>query len=170
MEARQRELYELWLALRPETGVAPVRASFDPIDAPKAMSTLILAEVEPDDYLFRVVGTDMVEAWGRDYTGERLSDIMSGEYHAFIRGLFDQTVKTQACVFSHSRFQWDRGRTLDTRRLMLPFARNSAPETIGYVLVSQVFDYSQSGPTQPVIAGAEEAVRTDIAREVLGAE
>jgi len=169
LEARQKELYELWLARRPSTGGAPVRASFDPIDAPKAMSSLILAEAAGDDYLFRVVGTDMVEAWGGDFTGQRLSDIMSGDYHAFIRGLFDQAVQTQACVFSHSRFQWDRGRSLDTRRLMLPFARDDDPDAVGFVLVSQVFDYSQTGPAQPVIADASEAVRTELAREVLGA-
>ncbi|MEQ8603307.1 MAG: PAS domain-containing protein [Marivibrio sp.] len=169
MEARQKQLYELWLSQRPEGGGAPARSAFDPVDAPKAMSTLIFAEVEPDDYFFRVVGTDMVEAWGRDYTGERLSDIMTGDYHAFIRSLFDQCVRTQACVFSHSRFQWDRGRTLDTRRLMLPFARDEDPGVVGFVLVSQVFDYSQSGPVQPIIAEVGEAVRTEIAREVLGA-
>lgn len=170
LDARQEQLYKLWLTLRPDGGGAPPRSAFDPIDAPQAMSSMILTEVEDDDYRFRVVGTDMVEAWGRDYTGERLSDIMSGEYHAFIRGLFDQAAETQACVFSHSRFQWDRGRTLDTRRLMLPFARDDDPSTTGFVLVSQVFNYSQTGPAHPFIAYASEAARTEIAREVLGGD
>lgn len=168
LDPRQAALFDHWKTLCPAPGRAPPRAAFDPIAVPSAMSTLILAEVTGAELTFRVVGTDMVAAWGRDYTGERLSDIMSGEYHAFIRGLFDQTIETGACVYSHSRFQWDRGRTLDTRRLMLPFARNEAPETVGFVLVSQVFDYGKTGPEKPVIAGGT-ATRTDLAREVLAA-
>ncbi|MCR9220419.1 MAG: PAS domain-containing protein [Alphaproteobacteria bacterium] len=170
LDPRQAELYRLWGDLRPLEGGAPPRSAFDPLDAPKALSTLVLAEVTGPDLTFRVVGTDMVEAWGYDYTGQRLRDIMSGEYHDFIRSLFDQTIETQRCVFSHSRFQWDRGRTLDTRRLMLPFARDAAPREIGFVLVSQVYDYSRTGPEKPLIASGEAVERFEIAREVLGAE
>jgi hypothetical protein len=169
LDPRQAALFEHWQGLRPAPGRLPPRAAFDPIAVPSAMSTLVLAEVTGEELTFRVVGTDMVAAWGRDYTGERLSDIMSGEYHAFIRSLFDQTIETESCVFSHSRFQWDRGRTLDTRRLMLPFARDDAPETVGFVLVSQVFDYGKTGPEKPVIASGEPS-RTDLAREVLPAK
>jgi hypothetical protein len=131
------------------------------------MSTLVLVEVTGTELTFRVVGTDQVNAWGMDYTGRTLSQIMSGDYHTFIRGLYDQTVETKSCVFSRSRFQWDKGRTLDTKRLMMPLTSNEAPDTVQYILASQVFDYGSTGPEKPVIAMGDEVERIELARSVL---
>lgn len=116
------------------------------------MSTIVLAELEAGEPRFRVVGTDMVTAWGADFSGKLLSEIMSGPYHDFIRGLFDEAAQSGRAIFSRSRFQWDRGRALDTTRLMLPYWRDEAPDEVGYVLVSQVFDYAATGPETPSIA------------------
>jgi hypothetical protein len=106
----------------------------------------------------------MVAAWGADFTGKCLHDIMQGDYHDFIRGLFDEAIASHQPIFSHSRFQWDRGRRLDTKRLMMPFARNQTPEEVGYVLVSQVFDYARTGPDNPLVKSLTESEFVELAR------
>ncbi|MEQ8353974.1 MAG: PAS domain-containing protein [Kiloniellaceae bacterium] len=147
----------------------PPRRAFDPVDFPRALSTLILCEVMQDAALcFRLVGTDMVEAWGADFTGHRLQDIMQGDYHDFIRGLFDESIAKRAPLFSHRRFQWDRGRSLDTKRLMLPFARDDGNRAdVGFVLVSQVFDYGKVGPCAPLVTSVEGGDFIELERESL---
>jgi hypothetical protein len=167
LDKRQSALYHDWLALKPPGGGLPLRRDFDPIDNPQSMSTLVLAEVVKDDLLFRVVGTDMVQAWGSDFTGKPLSEVMQGAYHTFIRGLFDETIESGRCLFSHSRFQWDREHSLDTRRLMLPFADEKNPQRACYVLVSQVFEYGQMGPERPIIQSEETFEIDEITRRVL---
>jgi len=168
LDPRQDSVYRGWCRVAAARGAVPLRSSFDPIDYAPALSTLILAERVADDALcFRLVGTDMVSAWGADFTGRHLHEIMNGEYHAFIRGLFDECIARETPLFSHSRFQWDRGRTLDTRRLMLPYARDSTPDEIGFVLVSQVFNYGKTGPQQPIIGAGQDFELIEIKREPL---
>ncbi|MBP5857873.1 PAS domain-containing protein [Marivibrio halodurans] len=170
LDPRQHALFKHWKALCPAPGQPPPRSAFDPLDTPSALSTLVLAEVTGIELTFRVVGTDQVEAWGFDYTGRTLSQIMTGEYHDFIRGLYDQTIETRSCVFSHSRFQWDQGRTLDTRRLMMPLTATDAPDVVRFILASQVFDYGRTGPETPVVARGEAVGRIDLEHHVLKSE
>lgn len=160
-------LFEHWKSLCPAPGTPPPRAAFDPVDVPAAISTLVLVEVVGGDMHYRLVGTDQVAAWGHDYTGRMLSEIMSGSYHDFIRSLFEQAIETRACVFSHSRFQWDRGRSVDTKRLMMPFTDNEDPATVRFVLESQVFDFGRTGPEEPLVAAPEEMERVELERAVM---
>jgi hypothetical protein len=170
LDPRQKALYDAWCQLAAKRESIPLRRDFDPIQFPRALSTLILAEVMDDGALcYRLVGTDMVDAWGADFTGQRLHDVMQGSYHDFIRGLFDECIDSRIPLFSHSRFRWDRGRSLDTRRLMLPFAHNDSPLQVGYVLVSQVFDYSKVGPSQPMVRSVADGDFIELSRQPLSA-
>jgi hypothetical protein len=166
LDPRQQVLCDAWCRLAREHGGLPPRRCFDPIDFPQALSSLILTELLPNGALYyRLVGSDMVAAWGADFTGRHLHDIMEGEYHTFIRGLFDEAITKRLPIFSHSRFQWHRGRSLDTKRLFLPFARNDAPQEVGYVLVSQVFDYAKTGPTEPLLRSLQNSEMIEIERQ-----
>lgn len=153
LDPRQEELYRAWCREAEARPGVPPRAAFDPVDFPCALSTLALYEfVESDAVLLRVVGTDIVRAWGVDNTGRLLHEIMDGDYHTFIRGHLDQCARERVPLFSHSRFQWDRGRALDTRRLLLPYTRNDKPKEVGFVLLSQIFDYGKCGPPVPLVS------------------
>jgi hypothetical protein len=153
LDPRQEKLYRAWCREAEARKDVPPRAAFDPVDFPGVLSTLALYEfVENNAVRLRVVGTDIVRAWGADNTGRLLHEIMEGDYCAFIRGHIDQCARERVPIFSHSRFQWDRGRTLDTRRLLLPYTRNDKPEEVGFVLLSQVFDYARCGPRFPLVS------------------
>lgn len=165
LDPRQKDLYDAWCRLASARGGIPLRQDFDPVDYPRALSTLVLAEVMPDSSIcYRLVGTDMVNAWGSDFTGKHLHEVMQGDYHDFIRSLFDDCIAQKVPLYSHSRFRWDRGRSLDTRRIMLPYARNEAADRVGYVLISQVFDYSSIGPSQPQVQSLTDAEFTEVQR------
>ena len=166
LDPRQQVLYQAWCQERDALGAVPPRSFFDPIRFPQALSTIVLVERVAEDALcFRVVGTDMVDAWGANFTGKHLHEIMQGDYHSFIRGLFDECLQRRQPIFSHSKFQWDRGRVLDTKRLMLPFARNETPEDVGFVMVSQVFDYGKVGPALPKVSTDMEFRIVEVVRQ-----
>jgi hypothetical protein len=168
LDPRQTILYDAWCLLAAERQSLPLRQDFDPIQFPRTLSTLVLAEVMDDGGLcYRLVGTDMVDAWGADFTGRYLHEVMQGSYHDFIRGLFDECIGSRMPLYSHSRFRWDRGRSLDTRRLMLPFARNDSPQQVGYVLVSQIFDYGKVGPSQPMVRSIADGDFVELSRQAL---
>lgn len=170
LDPRQQEIYDAWCREQAVQGAVPTRAAFDPIAFPRALSTLVLVErVENDELCFRLVGTDMVDAWGGDFTGRHLHEIMEGEYYGFIRGLFDECIARRGPIFSHSRFQWDKGRALDTRRLMLPFRRDRESDEIAFILVSQVFDHGKQGPPQPIVQAGETFEIVELKREHLAA-
>ncbi len=168
LEARQEELYEAWCREAAQRHGVPPRAAFDPVDFPRVLPTLVLYEfVEDDAVLLRLVGTDMVSAWGADFTGKYLHEVMQGDYHDFIRSLFDDCIARRAPIYSHSRFQWDRGRAVDTRRIMLPFARSERPAEVGFVLVNQVFDFSRVGPARPTVTAEPDFSILELTREQL---
>lgn len=152
LDPRQKTLFRAWCHEAALRHKAPPRAAFDPIDFPRCLPTLVLYEFTEDDAVrLRLVGTEIAQVWGTDYTGRCLHEFMDGAYHDFIRGHIDQCRAARVPLFSHSRFQWDRGRQLDTRRLLLPYARNDKPDEVGFVLLSQVFDYDKTGPSFPLV-------------------
>lgn len=74
-----RALLRYWLAIHPRTGL-PGRAAFDPLEVPRALPSLVLTDVERDPFRFRVrlMGTAIVAAFGRDFTGRYLHEVLAG--------------------------------------------------------------------------------------------
>jgi hypothetical protein len=70
-----RLAYEYWLGRRPD-GALPGRRHIDPTDIPHLLRGLWLIDVarEPFRLRYRLVGTRIVEAMGRDPTGLWLDD------------------------------------------------------------------------------------------------
>ncbi len=168
LDPRQEELYQAWCHETKVRKAVPPREWFDPVDFPQALSTLVLYErVEDDKLCLRVIGTDIVRAWGTDHTGRCLHEFMQGEYHDFIRDQIDQCIEQRVPIFSHSQFRWDAERAVDTRRLLLPIARSEGSEDIGFVLLSQVFDYGKVGPTVPIITAGEGMKFEELERHAL---
>lgn len=171
LDPRQEDLHRAWCKQAVLCGGVPRRATFDPVDFPRCLPTLALYEfTENDSVRLRLVGTEIVKSWGADNTGRYLHEIMGGAYHDFIRGHIDQCRAERVPVFSHSRFQWDRGRTLDTRRLLLPYARNEKPQEVGFVLLSQVFDSNKVGPAYPLLRFGSDFEFFELERRLLPAE
>ena len=110
----------------------------DPLALPRSiLPFVVLVDLEGDRVFFRLVGTAMCERWGFDFTGKHLDEIMTGEYAAYITSLFHRCRATSLPLFAESRFRWDLGRALWTRRLFLPYLRR--PEQRIRVMVVQTF-------------------------------
>jgi hypothetical protein len=53
----------------------PARQDLDVLDIPLLMPHALMVDVLHDDFRFRLFGTKVVEIWGRDLTGRRLSEL-----------------------------------------------------------------------------------------------
>lgn len=123
----------------------------DPLVLPRCiLPYVILADLEGERVFFRLVGTAMCERWGFDFTGKYLDQIMSGEYGDYIASLFHRCRAERLPLFAESRFRWDLGRALWTRRLFLPYLRR--PEQLLRVTVVQTFSGDEPNGEQSLLS------------------
>ena len=130
-----QQLRDWWQRLRGDAA-APLRSKLDPLELRAHLGSLALMERLDgvDDYLYRLIGTRIVEAFGRDSTGKTLTAIY-GNDPVFCNMLLDvcRTVVTRAIPV---RALGDM-RTIDRAFLrvdsyFLPLAREDG--SIGWIL------------------------------------
>ena len=73
---RALRLYRYWQSIRPPEGGPPRRGAFDPVAVPDLLPSICLLDVlrEPFRLRYRLVGTGIVAAVGREVTGRSLEE------------------------------------------------------------------------------------------------
>jgi hypothetical protein len=140
----------IYWASKRSSRFAPFRSDISPIDLPRQLLPhLVIAELlhDPFDVRFHMVGAAMVEKFGRDFSGERIDDLMRDDYAVYIRGLFRRVYDTASPVYSESSFRWDLGRHGRTRRLMLPLTIDG--HRVSQVMTLQVWPEGDVENLQP---------------------
>lgn len=142
-----------WASSRPEGGL-PTREEIDPLRIPpKLFPYLVLADVVTDQgrVRYRLVGHEMVHRWGMNFAGRLSDEVFTGDYRTYLETAFALTIRHWLPVFTASRFRWDVGGYLWTRRVMLPIgATPTGP--VGQILVAQTWPNSPDGDrTDPML-------------------
>ena len=127
------DLYRYWEAKRGPGGTAPTRRDVDPLEILKLLPHVALVEPTPDGYRWRLMGTTIVNDFGRDLTGRPF-----GQYVAkseFIRDMtdgFDRSLSLTIPIVDESLFETDFGSVHAVSRLVLPLigAEGSPPMVI----------------------------------------
>lgn len=106
----------------------PQRRDLDPVDIPRLLPHIGLIEVHQDPmrFRYRLVGTNMVNYFGRDHTGRWLHEAKSGTYMRFLHDLYKQCVTDAVPTLSIGVFVL-RGveRRDNVKRLILPMRNGS---------------------------------------------
>jgi hypothetical protein len=103
----------------------PARRDIDPVEIPKLLPHVELVQIMPDGRSrFRVVGTALVNAFGRDYTRRYADELFDGP-----RGETIVTHHRTVCiagqpVFTRSRYHTEKNIDLIANRLYLPLSDN----------------------------------------------
>jgi len=120
------EAVRYWLSIKPADGL-PGRQHVDPTDIPRLLHGVWLVDVrrDPLSFVFRLVGTSVVDFFGKDPTGKSLHDVFEN---------FEETIayKDFCKIVETGEPRWRRGAPLLSRlpkfagleRVYLPFARN----------------------------------------------
>ena len=154
-----RELYDYWLERRGDRA-AMLRSDLDPVAIPRLLPHLILSDVADGgrSIHYRLVGTNIVEAHGSDYTGLTVEQLTQGATLDFTRRLYGEVVSAGMPVYSEGKFRWAGKEYRWTKRLHLPLSRDGT--AIDMVLAGQVFEpENASGVELLLTATAAEAAR-----------
>lgn len=120
---RLRELHAYWDDRRAGKPM-PSRADIDPLDIPRLLPHLILVDVAPGTKRLRarLVGTKVVEMYGRDYTGEYFDEIDFGHRRAAIEHDYVTCLETRQPYVSEHSFWTTGGALFRSERLILPLS------------------------------------------------
>jgi hypothetical protein len=124
---RIHALHRYWRGKCGSAGV-PMRSSIDPLEIPRLLPYVALAEIEtPFRVRYRLVGTKVAESNGSDFTG-RYMDECGFAVEALLRDCYQRLVATRAPVFAY--YEWDKP------EVRSPIGRIGASETGFFPLTS----------------------------------
>ena len=103
---RVRALHRYWQS-KCRDGSLPLRAAIDPTEIPQLLPYLVIAEIEasPLRVRYRLVGTQVVEDHGSDFTNRYLEDC-NFAVEPLLLECYRQLVETRAPVFAY--YEWHK--------------------------------------------------------------
>ncbi len=134
-----KSLLAYWQARCPGAGRLPARADIDPVDFPALLPTVFLVDVQlaPRVYRYRLVGTEIAEAYGRDFTGKRLDEVFSDIFRKATTVVFDQVVDHRAPVRTFGTLAWRETQQLGFEAIQMPLAADHA--TVDMILGAMAY-------------------------------
>ena len=121
-----RRLLRYWLGKRGRARQLPGRPDVDPAELKPVLPFLLLIDVEgpPLRFRFRLVGTELVRVYGREYTGLYLDDLDLDGQARTITCDFTEAAEAAVPHCDEYAYVMDRGRVRHFERLLLPLARD----------------------------------------------
>lgn len=119
-------LIDYWRA-RHRDGRLPGRADIEPLDFTDLLPVICLIDVRYDNdgrpgYRYRLVGTRVVEAMGRDFTGLGFEEFIPTGQLAPVLEVYDRTVCEREPTISAGQVPVEHREFTGYRRLLLPLA------------------------------------------------
>jgi hypothetical protein len=124
-------IYDYWKAKRGARAM-PARRDLDPIELKPYLGSIILYDVlrEPLDFRYRLVGTHIALAMGRDLTGRKLSDVSASEDQSYAMIALSDIVGRRVYRFRNDPLRGERGSFLGRDRIHLPLSENGTEVTM----------------------------------------
>ena len=123
-----REALAYWEAKR-GTRPMPRRRDIDPSELPRhLLPQLQLIDVVEDGrrFYFRLVGTAIVEAFGAEFTGKYVEEVIPPDSIEFILACYRMIVAVRRPVFIRSRYLTSKATDLTANRLLMPLSEDGA--------------------------------------------
>ncbi|WP_119460197.1 PAS domain-containing protein [Rhodospirillaceae bacterium SYSU D60014] len=94
--AKVKHLYDWWCMAG--GGRLPSRGMFDVVDHKSIIANLFLTEVTPrGDFVFRLLGEEVIAMVGRNYTGETVKDSSWAEYGHALGAYYRSIIEAKTC-------------------------------------------------------------------------
>jgi hypothetical protein len=116
----------------------------------------------PDRFRYRLVGTALVDAFGRDYTGRFVDELPLGTGRSeLITRVFASVRENARPVFLQARYYTTKNVDFMTNRIYLPLSEND--RDVNMMLAAFSFDFGTHHPPQGVWASARlDAVQAEL--------
>jgi len=118
-----RQMYGYWQQKRGARRM-PTRADIDPTEIPRLLPNLLISEYVPAGdagrWRYRLAGTAVAAAFGRNPTGRYIDELTKGDYRAFIERIHGVVHDEQRALFCASEYTGPRDLRMSAKRLLLP--------------------------------------------------
>lgn len=153
---RLQQLYDYWQSKRRE-GRLPRRADIDPTEIPQLMPNLLLVDVEynPFRVRYRLVGTQVVEATGFEFTGRYLDEIVLPDDEGPFLESYQLAAEQKVPVLARIKWHLDADTIGEYDACFLPLSEDGV--TVDKVLSMECYDTLERDFT--LLTGWPPAVR-----------
>jgi hypothetical protein len=137
--ARLTGIYRYWEAKRGERKM-PARRDLRPEEMREFLGYLVLVDVEPSTpprFRFRLVGSEIVGAYGRDLTGLYVEDATPISYRNLLMRHYSRAAEVARPILHRVRFMEWTGKTHELIRLILPLSDDN--QTVNMLLIVSAF-------------------------------
>lgn len=139
-------IFQYWESKR-QGSQLPSREDIEPAEISEYLPHVGLIDVVPKlkGFRYRLIGTHMVNMFGRDFTGMALGEeLKDGAYGRFLRAYYSDAVLHRAPVFCESIFRYRGSGDLRIRRLVMPLTAKSDPKSVTMLFFSNSFYRSRA--------------------------
>ncbi len=159
------KLYQYWDGRR-AAGSIPARSDIEPLDIVRVLPFVALAERRGDGYFWRLIGTAIVEHFGKDHTGEPYgAHFWPPDFVAATVATFDEALEREAPFFDEFIYRSRTGVSHAVSRLVCPLKGNGT-RSPPMVIQTRIHRYDGSAarlPSLPDKAWGEFQERRPIA-------
>jgi hypothetical protein len=124
-----RQMYAYWQRKRGPRRI-PSRGDIDPTEIPRLLPNLLISEyVSEGDtgrWRYRLAGTAVAAAFGRNPTGHYIDELTKGDYRAFIERIHRDVRDEQRALYCASEYTGTRDLRMSAKRLLLPLTTDGA--------------------------------------------
>lgn len=134
-----KQLLAYWQSRRPAADRLPGRADIDPVDIPSLLPHIFLIDVrrEPRAYRYRLFGTELVDAYGRDVTGKALDELFSDIFRKAVTVVFNHVVDHRAPLRTFGSLAWRETERVPFEGIQMPLAADGA--TVDMILGAMIY-------------------------------
>jgi hypothetical protein len=131
------QAHDLWDRKRANR-LMPARADLDPVEMPKLLPHMALIEVRPYGQRLRVrlVGTNIVNIYGANFTGQYMDEIDFGDAGDKILSDYQFATGMKRPLFSDHAFRKLNGIDLNIERVILPLSDDNKTVSMLFVVMS----------------------------------
>lgn len=124
------------------TRFAPARADIDPLELRGHLGNLFLVDVlvVPDEFRYRLIGTNIAHAIGRDSTGKTVHEALGPGHPEAAReicGVYARVATEKQPVYARGRLSWACQGPLGYEALHLPLSQDG--QTVNMILAELLF-------------------------------
>ena len=118
-----RQMYAYWHEKRGSRRL-PGRGDIDPTEIPRLLPNLLISEYVAEGdrarWRYRLAGTAVATAFGRNPTGRFIDELTKGDYREFIERIHAMVREEQRALFCASEYTGARDLLMSAKRLLLP--------------------------------------------------
>jgi hypothetical protein len=137
----------------------PRRSDIDPFELRSILPHLQITEVIGGGirFRYRLVGTAIVEAFGAEFTGKFIDELVSGQRDSFVHSCYRAVCASRRAAFVRSKYVTIKDVDLTANRVLLPLSQDQTG--IDQILGALTFEFRR-----PFAAGNGHQAQIDLSQ------